>query len=117
MTNIGKFRCNNLVDPLSELIGVIKTVGFFGRLAIVREGSGSNPNTPSHRIYLVADDVGRIEVGAAWSQTIKRGPREGEQFLSASIDDPSFAKPLSFAVFQEDEDSWTATWRRRKDAA
>tara|TARA_R110000787_G_scaffold143451_1_gene257067 strand:- start:4902 stop:5258 length:357 start_codon:yes stop_codon:yes gene_type:complete len=113
MTVIGKFRHTRAQDPLSELIGQIHTLTFDGKLAIIRESASDKPNAPSHRIYLLDESRGRFEVGAAWTQKIKRGAREGEEFLSANIDDESFAKPLSFAVFQHDEDSWSATWRRR----
>jgi len=114
MTNIGKLRSANPADPLHELIGQIRTVGFVGKITITRESQSDNPRAPSHNVYIIDDAVGRINVGAAWLQRIKQGNREGEEFLSVTIDAPSFAQPLSFAVFQEDEDLWIATWRRRQ---
>ncbi|MBU2606171.1 MAG: DUF736 domain-containing protein [Alphaproteobacteria bacterium] len=101
-------------DLTAELVGNIRTIGFSGKLAIVHDGGASHPNAPSHRVFLINEDSVRLEVGAAWSQKIKQGVRAGEEFLSANIDDPSFERPLSFALFQSDEHTWEATWRRRQ---
>lgn len=116
MTSIGKFKSTQPHDPLSEILGSIRTINFSGKLAVVRDRASSNPSAPTHRIYLVDSEGERFEVGAAWSQSIKRGAREGEEFLSANIDDPSFERPLSFALFRDDESTWEATWRRRANA-
>tara|TARA_R110000787_G_scaffold22424_7_gene65178 strand:+ start:2640 stop:2993 length:354 start_codon:yes stop_codon:yes gene_type:complete len=117
MTNIGTFRSANNTDILSELIGTVRTINFSGKLSIQRDTGSSHPNAPTHRVSLVPDDAAKIEVGAAWTQRIKRGPREGEEFLSVTIDDPAWENSFSFSIFQEDETTWIATWRRRQSAA
>lgn len=117
MSEIGKFRSTNSVDILAELIGTVRTLNFIGRLAITRDASPGSPNAPTHRVFLIAEDAQRIEVGAAWAQKIKRGVREGEDFFSVTIDDPSWQQSLSFSVFRSDEATWIATWRRRQSAA
>lgn len=114
MTAIGKFQSTKTHDLLAELIGNVRTIGFSGKLALVREKASLHPNAPSHRVLLLSDGNDRFEIGAAWSQTIKRGVRTGEEFLSVNIDDPSFERPLSFALFRDDENTWEATWRRRE---
>lgn len=116
MTAIGKFQSTHTNDLLAELVGEIRTIGFSGKLAIVRTKGSLHPNAPSHRVFLILEGGDRFEVGAAWSQTIKRGNRTGEEFLSVNIDDQSFERPISFAVFRDDENTWEATWRRREPA-
>lgn len=117
MSEIGKFRSTNTIDLLAELIGTVRTMNFIGRLAITRETNAGNANAPTHRVYVISEDAQRIEVGAAWTQIIKRGAREGEEFLSVTVDDPSWQQSLSFSVFRDDETTWVATWRRRQSAA
>lgn len=117
MTQIGNFTSTNQNDMLAELRGDIRTLGFSGNLSIVRERQSSNAKAPTHRVYVLKDDGTQFEIGAAWSQEIKRGNRAGEEFLSANLDDPSFERPLSFAIFQDGENTWQATWRRRQAAS
>lgn len=116
MTQIGNFRSRNSNDLTQTFEGQINTLAFSGKLVIKREQSSDHPNAPTHKIYFVRPDAANVEIGAAWTQTIKSGERSGEEFLSAQIDDPSMPHPLSFGLFQEDEDgNWNATWRRRQD--
>ena len=117
MTQIGKFRSTYSTDVLSELVGTIRTINFSGKLSIIKDGNSTNPNAPTHRVYFIPDDTAKVELGAARTQRIKRGPREGEEFLSVTIDDPSWQNSLSFSLFQDDETTWLATWRRRQSAA
>lgn len=116
MTQIGTFRSRDSNDLTQSLEGHINTLAFSGKLAIKREHNSDHPNAPTHKIYFVRLDAANVEIGAAWTQKIKNGERAGEEFLSAQIDDPSMPHPLSFGLFQEDEDgNWNATWRRRQD--
>lgn len=116
MSEIGKLRLVNSADPLSKLIGHIHTLKLSTKITIERDYNSTNPDAPSHRVYVGSDDTSPVEVGAAWAREIKRGPRQGQTFLSVTIDDPSFDSALSFAVFEDDENSWVATWRRRQAA-
>jgi uncharacterized protein (DUF736 family) len=116
MSKIGEFKPKYPADPLRELSGWIRTVAFEGNLSIKREGNSLRQNAPTHRVYITTEGRDPIEVGAAWLNTMTRGNRQGEEFLSGTIDDPSFATPLAFGVFQEGEDLWVASWRRRKSA-
>lgn len=116
MTHIGTFRSRSQSDQTETLEGQINTLAFSGKLVIKRSSISDHPNAPTHKIYFVRTDAANVEIGAAWMQRIKNGERAGEEFLSAQIDDPSMPHPLSFGLFQEDEDgNWNATWRRRQD--
>lgn len=73
------------------------------KVAIVRQRSEAD-NAPTHRIYLA-----KAEIGAAWGKRSK----EGRDYLSVKIDDPSLPAPL-FANLFEDEDGQTHSliWSR-----
>ena len=73
---------------------------------IVPEGSRSNEDAPSHRVY-----VGRAEIGAAWS---KRS-NEGRDYLSLKLDDPSFTAPIFANLFDdEDGEGFSLIWSRSR---
>jgi len=89
MANIGNFKKTD-----KELKGEIVTLSVQTKnVRILPEAKQSNENVPTHRIF-----VGRAEIGAAWAKT----SREGRDYLSVKIDDPSFVAPI-FANLIEDE--------------
>ena len=65
-----------------------------------RPGS-SSPQAPAFDIVAVNRDGIEVRIGAAWSKTITRGERKGEEYLTLTFDDPSFAKPLNAAAFKD----------------
>ena len=71
---------------------------------IVREAESTNENAPSHRVF-----VGRAEIGAAWSKQ----SREGRDYLSVKLDDPSFVAPIYANLFDdEDGKAFNLIWTR-----
>ncbi|SDD06986.1 Uncharacterized conserved protein, DUF736 family [Bradyrhizobium brasilense] len=59
-------------------------------------------NAPSHRVL-----VGRVEIGAAWSEN------EGRNYLGLKLDDPSFNAPIFANLFKdEDGDTHLLIWSR-----
>lgn len=117
MSKIGTLSPTGPGDFWSDLRGKVRTLAFKAdiRIEAIREQS-ANPDAPSHRVSILAADSDPMEIGSAWSRKIKRGPNEGDTFLSVTLDDPSFPHPLNFAVFRESENA-VATWRRRQDQA
>lgn len=100
MANIGNFKQND-----KELKGEIVTLSVQTKnVRIVPESEQANENAPTHRVY-----VGRAEIGAAWAKT----SREGREYLSVKLDDPSFVAPI-FANLIEDEGGKTHSliWSR-----
>jgi len=57
--------------------------------------------------YRIATDKG-IEFGAAWKKT----SREGRDYLSVKLDDPSFPAPI-YASLVETDDAFALIWSRR----
>ena len=102
MANIGSFK---KVGDIYQ--GEIVTMSVQTKnVRIVREETVANENAPSHRVF-----VGRAEIGAAWSKTT----REGRDYLSVKLDDPSFTAPI-FANLFDDEDGKTFNliWSRAR---
>jgi uncharacterized protein (DUF736 family) len=57
-----------------------------------------------------------VEVGSAWRKTIRSGAKVGEEFLTLTIDDPSFPSALNVAAFKNGRPGeWDVGWRRRQD--
>ena len=102
MANIGSFKKSG-----NEFKGEIVTLSVQAKgVRIVAETSRSNDNAPSHRVF-----VGRAEIGAAWS---KRS-NEGRDFISITLDDPSFNAPIQAGLFSdEDGESFTLVWSRSR---
>ncbi len=75
---------------------------------LVAEEATDNENAPSHRVF-----VGRAEIGAGWTKTSK----EGRDYLSVKLDDPSFAAPIYANLFDdEDGKSFNLIWTRTRTA-
>ena len=71
---------------------------------IVAETEAANENAPSHRVF-----VGRAEIGAGWSKQ----SREGRDYLSVKLDDPSFVAPIYANLFDdEDGTTFNLIWTR-----
>ena len=54
----------------------------------------SGEKAPDFRVY-----VGNAEIGAAWSTTSK----EGKEYLSVKLDDPSFPAPIQCRLVEMDK--------------
>jgi uncharacterized protein (DUF736 family) len=102
MANIGSFKKSG-----NEYQGEIVTLSVQARgVRIVPEANRSNDNAPSHRVF-----VGRAEIGAAWAQQSK----EGRDYLSLKLDDPSFTAPIFANLFDDpDGEGYTLIWSRSR---
>ena len=100
MANIGTFKKSG-----HEFQGEIVTLSLQSRgVRIVPETDRTSDNAPSHRVY-----VGRAEIGAAWSKRSK----EGSDYLSVKLDDPSFTAPI-YANLVEDGEAFSLIWSRSR---
>ncbi len=114
MSNIGSFEYQGAPGQFQLIKGSIKTLTLNAEVQIEENFAASdNPDAPTHEVK-VSSNGDWISVGSAWERKIKRGPNEGDSFLSAVIDDPSFERPLNFAVFK-DNGFAKAVFRRRQD--
>ena len=101
MTQIGAFT-----KTKTGFSGSIRTLTLDVELTIRPIEKSDADNAPDHRIF-AADDR---EVGAAWSRS---GEKAGD-YLSITLDDPTFAQPLRAALFQSETDTkvWNLMWNR-----
>lgn len=101
MPQIGTFKTTK--DGFS---GRVRTLTLDAELTIRPAENAEADNAPDYRIFAVAD----LEVGAGWKRT---GEKAGD-YLSLSIDDPSFTQPLRANLFQSDADDkvWHLLWNR-----
>jgi len=114
---IGNFTALQTNDELAELSGHIKTMEFEASIKIRRDDPSNNPDAPTHSVSARSPKGNYVPVGSAWTKKIVNGPNAGGEFLSVTLDDPSFEHPLNFAVFQEGNGQWNAVWRRRQTSA
>ena len=71
---------------------------------------GDNAKAPDFRVFQIADDF-TSEIGAAWKKT----SQEGAEYLSVSLDDPSFAEKLSCRLVKTgSEHGHTLFWERQR---
>ena len=63
-------------------------------VTIVAEEASENENAPSHRVF-----VAKAEIGACWQKTSK----EGRDYLSIKLDDPSFTAPIFASLFADED--------------
>jgi len=100
MATIGSFK-----KVGNDYQGEISTLSLQAKgVRIVAESNRSNDKAPSHRVY-----VSRAEIGTAWPKRSK----EGRDYLSVKLDDPSFTGPIYANLFDdEDGEGYTLLWSR-----
>ena len=100
MTVIGHF-----VPDTDGYVGSIRTLTLHAKLRLVAIDNKVKEDGPDFRILFGTQDV-----GAAWkAKTHEAEPRD---YLSATIDDPTFPEPLRGAMF-EDHGKLCFVWRRK----
>jgi uncharacterized protein (DUF736 family) len=88
MATIGSFTTNTK----GEFTGVIKTLTLNTK-ATLRPVEKEGEKSPDFRIQ-----SGDMDIGAAWKKT----SREGRDYISVKLDDPSFPAPI-YATLSETE--------------
>ena len=103
MANIGTFKKsadNNYTGEIVTMSVQKKNV------CLVAEEASDKENAPSHRVF-----VAKAEIGAAWAKTSK----EGRDYLSIKLDDPSFNAPIFASLFtDEDGKTFNLIWSRAR---
>jgi uncharacterized protein (DUF736 family) len=103
MANIGTFKKSGDTNYTGEIV----TMSLQKKnVTIVAEEASEKENAPSHRVF-----VAKAEIGACWQKSSK----EGRDYLSIKLDDPSFTAPI-FATLFADEDGKTHNliWSRAR---
>ena len=87
--------------------GYLRTATFHGSIEIAPNLSKSNDKQPDFRVF-----VNGADIGGGWN----RDNRDGEKYLSLSMDDPSFPAPihanLGRAPDQDDPNAFAIIWNR-----
>jgi uncharacterized protein (DUF736 family) len=83
------------------------------RGVLFRPTEKSGDKDPDYRV-VIDTPCGPFELGAAW----KRKSERGQEFLSVSLDDPSFSGPLNCAMFMNEGGAdATLVWNRPRAKA
>ncbi|WP_340266134.1 DUF736 domain-containing protein [Sphingobium mellinum] len=99
MATIGTFTANSK----REFTGVIKTL-MLNTKATLRPVEKEGEKSPDFRI-----SAANMDIGAAWKKT----SREGRDYISVKLDDPSFPAPI-YATLSETETAgeYALIWSR-----
>lgn len=99
MATIGTFTAN----AKGEFTGAIKTLAINAK-SVLRPVAKDNDKSPDFRVH-----VGDLEIGAGWKKT----SREGRDYVSVKLDDPSFVAPV-YATLSETETAgeYALIWSR-----
>ncbi len=89
--------------------------GFKGRIQTlsvdaqvdIKAVEAKSEKAPIYRIY-----KGESEIGAVWEGKNK----DGKPYLSASIDDPGFSKPVRGVLAERDDGKFSLYWNREPEA-
>lgn len=100
MTQIGTFTRND-----DGFFGNLSTLTIEAKIAILPAEKSKTEHAPDHLIYCEG-----MAVGAAWDRA---GDKAGD-YLSVSIDDPSFTQPIRAKLFRSDAENsvWSLHWNR-----
>ncbi|SEL94894.1 Uncharacterized conserved protein, DUF736 family [Pseudoxanthomonas sp. GM95] len=100
MANIGTFTAEK-----DGFTGTIRTLTLNTKVKLVPNDKGGNDNAPDYRLEAAGNDI-----GAAWKKTSEAG----RDYLSVSLDDPSFPTTI-YARLLEGEDGWhDLIWTRNR---
>jgi uncharacterized protein (DUF736 family) len=103
MANIGTFKKSGDNNYTGEIV----TMSLQKKnVTIVAEEASEKENAPSHRVF-----VAKAEIGACWQKSSK----EGRDYLSIKLDDPSFTAPIFASLFEgEDSKTFNLIWSRAR---
>lgn len=108
LKNVGKSEN----DCAEHLQGTLTSLEFMYPISIRRISDELDGEYPTHDIFLRPQGREYMKAGRGWEKTIRRGPNAGKTMISCTIDDPSFEKPLYFALFEDNPGEWTVRWSR-----
>jgi uncharacterized protein (DUF736 family) len=113
MTTIGQLESVSR-DGARALQGHISTLALDCAVLLLPTGEATGSSRPAYRVHAEKAADNLVEIGAAWRKQKKDG--SGNSFLSITIDDPSFERPINVAAFTDgSDDTYQITWRRQSD--
>lgn len=86
--------------------GDVRTLAFSAHMRFVPNDDRYRPGAPDFRVF-----VGWTHVGDAWTAPTRETPPR--KFLRAVLDDPLFPRPITMALFFDDDEQLAELhWRR-----
>lgn len=114
MTTIGNLS-EYEYDGERHFQGYIRTLGMDLKIRLIPNGNDA-PNAPNYDIMAMGKQP-ESKVGAAWLKKPNKPASKISEFLSLTVDDPSFTGALNVAAFPKGNGEWDISWRRRQSAA
>ena len=104
MATIGTFKKDG-----NGYAGTIETLTLKAKITFEPADKKSD-KAPDFRVFQIADEF-TSEIGAAWKKT----SQEGAEYLSVSIDDPSFAAKINCRLVKTgSEQGYSLFWERTR---
>lgn len=112
--NIGQITRRDNGRNGSVLVGRIDTIAVSMTIGL-RELNNPKPTAPKYEIMAKTRAGAWVKVGALFRQESRT---TGETFYQGQIEDPSMDRPLSVALFRNDQEdgteAWNVAWSRRR---
>lgn len=102
MAKIGTFKTQG-----DKLVGTVHTLTLNLKVSIEPVERVSE-NSPDYRVF-----AGSVEIGAAWKQ---RSARSDRDYLSVTLDDPSFPAAVYPRMIPRDDGTHELVWNRYRPA-
>jgi len=112
MSKIGYLQPS--AGAFEELHGEVQTLHMQLKLKLHPNNSSMSENAPDYLVCTPTSNNADVQIGAAWKKQKQKLGDVTLEFLSLTIDDPSFPHPLNVAAFPNNEGGYDITWRRRQ---
>ncbi|AVS80766.1 DUF736 domain-containing protein [Paracidovorax avenae] len=103
MANIGTFVTQN-----DGYTGTLRTLTLNAKARLVPNDKADNEKAPDFRLQVSGHDI-----GAAWKKTSEAG----RDYLSVTLDDPSFPAPIYARLVESEDGKHELFWSRNKPQA
>jgi uncharacterized protein (DUF736 family) len=103
MANIGTFTTDK-----DGFTGSLRTLTLNVKVKLVPNDKGSSENAPDFRLQAAGHDI-----GAAWKKTSEAG----REYLSVTLDDPSFPATVYARLIEGEDGTHDLIWSRSKPQA
>jgi len=103
MANIGTFTADK-----NGYIGTLRTLTLNVKVKLVPNDKGENDKAPDFRLQAAGNDF-----GAAWKKTSEAG----RDYLSVTLDDPSFPATVYARLIENEDGTHDLLWTRSKPQA
>jgi len=95
--------------------GWIRTLDLELSVQLHTANAKASNSSPDYQIYSKGRGNYWVQIGNAWKKIPRMATGPDQYFLSITIDDLSFDKPINVAAFKSGNETWDVTWRRRQD--